>query len=281
MKFVAFGDWGMPGMIRHNVLTILHRIRKDISFCILLGDNFYPDGIQTMDHPRWRTDVMESFPPGLPLYAVLGNHDYHSDPLVQVMYTCQLSNLTWKMPFLYYDRVIDSVHFFFLDTALMAPVFTEYLFDLCGVPKDSKTRFQNMTQKMHDKQLVWLTDRLSTSRSRWKIVCGHYPVVSNGPHILSHEMQTLLLPLLREYGADVYLSGHDHNAQVIQDGSLHCIISGCTSQPPHQGQKKMPGTLFWSTVPGMFQLDVEEQHLNISYLSIQDPKPLFVLTLRR
>lgn len=44
----------------------------------------------------------------------------------------------------------------------------------------------------------------------WLVVCGHYPVFSVGGHGDTEELLSDLLPLLKRYKVDAYLSGHDH-----------------------------------------------------------------------
>merc|ERR1711936_670721 len=63
----------------------------------------------------------------------------------------------------------------------------------------------------------------------WKIVIGHHPCYSAGHHDGSSTIRSQILPVMKKYDADIYLSGHDHNQQHWQvDGNpdIEHIITG-------------------------------------------------------
>jgi len=264
--FSAFGDWGALTPSRDRVLHALACMHTELDFCILLGDNFYPDGVSGINDPKWKQQVVNAFPPSLRLYAILGNHDYHLDPTAQVQY----STPQWQMPSSYYDLVRDHIHILFLDTTVLAPAYTTTLFHECGVHPVRIQAFQTLVKATREAQLCWLEDRLSHSRSTWKIVVGHYPLATNGPHDTSQELYQTLLPLLQRYGVHLYLAGHDHNAQVLQHESPLCsVVSGAVSfvVAPHR-PFPVPGTLFVSTVPGQFVCEATRLTLELKYVDV-------------
>lgn len=55
-------------------------------------------------------------------------------------------------------------------------------------------------------QLAELETSLAKSDADWKIVVGHHPVISNGKHGGTEELQQHLQPLLEEYGVQVRCS---------------------------------------------------------------------------
>ena len=55
-------------------------------------------------------------------------------------------------------------------------------------------------------QLAELETHLAKSDADWKIVVGHHPVISNGKHGGTEELQQHLQPLLEEYGVQVRCS---------------------------------------------------------------------------
>ena len=52
------------------------------------------------------------------------------------------------------------------------------------------------------------------NRAEYLVVAGHYPVYSGGIHGSTKCLVDRLQPLLREYHATAYFSGHDHSMQV-------------------------------------------------------------------
>ena len=55
-------------------------------------------------------------------------------------------------------------------------------------------------------QLAELETDLAKSDADWKIVVGHHPVISNGKHGGTEELQQHLQPLLEKYGVQVSCS---------------------------------------------------------------------------
>ena len=269
VRFSAFGDWGSPTISQDRVLSVLHTMRNELDFCVLLGDNVYPDGIVDLEDPRWPQDIVQRFPSSLRLYAILGNHDYHSSAIAQVLYTFQPSNKVWRMPFFYYAEEFpvgdDTLQMVFLDTAILAPEFTVDIMSRCGVDAFRLKAFRNHASKHREEHVKWLHQQLSFSKARWKVVCGHYPIASGGPHPVCTYLRHVLLPLFQQYGVHLYLSGHDHNAQVIQQGNVCCVVGGGVSMvvpPPHFH----PGTVFSSMVPGQFVVEATPTNLTLTYV---------------
>lgn len=269
VRFSALGDWGAPTISQDRVLSVLHHLRNGLDFCVLLGDNFYPDGVTCVEDPRWYQDVVRHFPPSLRLYSILGNHDYHSNAHAQVLYTFHPPNKIWKMPYYYYAEEFpvgnDKLQMLFLDTAILAPEFTVDIMSRCGVEAFRLHAFRKHAEMHREKHIRWLHKQLSTGDYRWKVVCGHYPIVSNGPHEVCNVLHRLLSPLFQEYGVHLYLSGHDHNAQVLQEGTVCCVVAGGVSMtvPP---PRRVPHTLFASIVPGQFVVEATYSHLTLTYV---------------
>jgi len=271
LRFNAFGDWGHSTPSLSSLFTMLKEDERYVDFCVLLGDNFYPNGVSGTNDERWIHDVLTRFPKFMRLYAIIGNHDYHSNPSAQIMFTYNQLNTIWKMPFLFYDEVFDigsdTLHLICIDTQLLSPMYTLMLLHACNVTEDQAQTFIQIVNEFRCKQLQWLEERLQHSTSKYKIVCGHYPIISNGPHAVDQEFSELLHSLLEMYSVDVYISGHDHNAQVIQHGNVLCIISGATSvfvPPPRILHKN---TRFVSDTTGYFQFEATPKHLKIFFVS--------------
>jgi hypothetical protein len=70
------------------------------------------------------------------------------------------------------------------------------------------------------------------SNALWKIVMGHHPVRNYGPHGESRAMHSEMLPVLVSEKVDLYISGHEHNQQVIQRADEPTfLISGAGGKP--------------------------------------------------
>lgn len=221
MYFLSFGDWGentaLKGMVKQLVKD------KNPDAILSLGDNFYDYGVQTKFDPMWTTHYVSYF--CKPFFAILGNHDHLGSIQAQIDYSRK--NSLWIMPRRFYDRAYSDVHLIAIDTYELAPM--ESLMNANGMGHDPTSTMRFIEQLKGERQLVWLEHVLKSSTSKWKIVFGHYPIYSNGPHGDTTELHKTLLPLLKKYGVHLYLSGHDHNICYREDG-VHCLVSGCGSR---------------------------------------------------
>ncbi len=216
LEFMALGDTGGGDEKQRSVARAMADYAQEhaTEFVLLLGDNFYPDGVTSVDDPKFDThfeSIYDKNELNIPFYVVPGNHDYHADVQAQVDYSARSTR--WHMPKRYFTFTIqrngeDFVQFFALDTTPIA-------------------KWEN-----EDEQLRRLEDELSRSQARWKIAYGHHPIYSNGKHGNCTRMMGWVYPLLEAYGVDVYLSGHDHDLQILKPltaTSLHFLVSGTGS----------------------------------------------------
>ena len=75
---------------------------------------------------------------------------------------------------------------------------------------------------------------LASSRTPWRVVVGHHPVISSGWHgyFPRDEVGVMrgLIPTLLGTNVDFYICGHNHHVELIRGRMLH-LISGAGSAP--------------------------------------------------
>lgn len=200
--FLLFGDSGTGEPPQYETAAAMKTYCRDnlCQFVTLLGDNFYPAGVQSVEDPQWVDKFTKPYGPlNLVFYAALGNHDYAGDPQSQIDYSRH--NLQWRMPSRYYAYRKENVEFFVIDT-----------------------------NRFDADQRRWLKGLLENSDAPWKIVYGHHPVYSSGEHGPTPLLFSDLLPLLRAQ-ADFYLCGHDHDKEVlVPEGRTAFVVAGTASQ---------------------------------------------------
>jgi 3',5'-cyclic AMP phosphodiesterase CpdA len=234
------------------------RLQPD--FIISTGDNFYDEGVLSVDDPLWKTafeDVYHHEALQLPWFCVLGNHDYGGDTAAQLRYS-RISG-RWHMPGRYFNHKLQngslSADFIFSDTT---PLIEEY--------RQSESHpdviFQNP-----DRQLNWLRRQLAESNANWKIVIGHHPVYSSSPmHGDTEELLQAYLPLFRTYEADAYLCGHEHDLQLQKpEGETFYVISGAGSEVREAGRKEM--TAFSASSGGFASISLCREAMTISFFA--------------
>jgi acid phosphatase len=234
LNFLVFGDWGRNGEKDQKDVAAQMAVTAslvDAKFIISVGDNFYENGVSSVEDPHWQSsfETVYHFPSlQVPWQVVLGNHDYHGNCDAQIEY--HTVSPRWNLPARYYvrsEKIDDAttVDFFYLDTT---PMIREYY----RATNPERTRANVITQDV-PKQLAWFKAALATSKAQWKIVIGHHPIYSGGG-MLGHgdtkELIENILPLLEEYKVPVYFNGHDHNLQHLQAGTVNMFDSGAGSR---------------------------------------------------
>ena len=228
LNFVVFGDWGRKG--EQDQVEVAAQMAKaaqkmDTKFIIAVGDNFYENGVTSVDDPHWQASFEQVYAASslqVPWHVILGNHDYHGDCEAQLAYAKTHSR--WNLPARYYlqsHKINDAItaDFFYIDTT---PMLKEYY-------THDKTRDKVKAQDV-PKQLAWFKNALAESKAQWKIVFGHHPIYSGGDHGDSPELIENILPLLHEYKVQAYFNGHDHDLQHLMAGEVNLFDSGAGSQ---------------------------------------------------
>jgi hypothetical protein len=239
--FIVLGDTGTGDAQQRAAADAAHAVcaREGCAFVLLLGDNLYPRGADSIDDPIWQTAFEEPYAAfDIPFYPVLGNHDdggeflgitlnglgnEHERGLTEVAYTSRSSR--WKMPSTYHVRREGPVGLIGLDTNTI----------LWDAPPGEEQR-------------AWWPDAYAeVDGAPWVIAYGHHPYRSNGEHGNAGDFDLadgVTVPIPEVQGdhwkafmddlvcgqADVYLAGHDHTRQWLDAASMcggtELIISG-------------------------------------------------------
>lgn len=245
LGFVFFGDQGTGGPDQYRVARGVrtHCGTHACKFVTLLGDNFYTWGVKTVDDPQF-VDKFEAVYKEIPLrfYTILGNHDYYGNIEAQIAYTQRSPK--WVMPARYFRMEQGDVELFGLDT-----------------------------QNFDPPQLKWLDERLKASKATWKIVFGHHPIRSYGRHGDTSELVDDLLPLLEKRGVQFYLSGHEHDQQVLELGAITHVVSGGGGTSLRETSKG-PQSVYARSTHGFGYLLIQGDLARLAMLDA-DGKPLY------
>jgi hypothetical protein len=225
VRFIALGDTGKgnPGQYQVGAAMGAHCATFGCDFVVLLGDNFYPNGVGSTDDPQWKTAFVDPYATvNVPFYAVLGNHDCGGDgagtdlPRGDFQIAYSSVNPKWRMPARDYKFSFGDVDFFVADTNR----------SMFSVDVEARADFEK-----------WLPE----SKAKWKIVFAHHPYLSNGEHGNAGSYDGLpFVPVAngsavksflddRVCGqADFYIAGHDHSIQWLQEtcNGTELIVSG-------------------------------------------------------
>ncbi|MBI3005813.1 MAG: metallophosphoesterase [Ignavibacteriales bacterium] len=258
LQFLAVGDVGTGRAGQSDVADGMARkaAEDSVSFVLFLGDNFYASGVSSVTDEQWQSKFEKMYSHTslqVPFYAVLGNHDYYSNPQAQVDYTSVSPTKRWKMPSRYYTftATIDdtsSVQFFCLDTVPLDSERTEEI-----------EEGQTLPPLDYRAQLTWLDEQLRESTARWKIATGHHALYSGGSHGDNKSMIGHLEPLFVKYKLDAYLAGHDHHQELKKPiKGVHYMVIGAGGT--HRSVTWQDNTVFAMTNMGFtwFRLSASE-----------------------
>ncbi|MGH8228220.1 MAG: purple acid phosphatase family protein [Steroidobacteraceae bacterium] len=247
LSFLAVGDWGRKGAYHQRDVAIqMGECARELNarFVVSVGDNFYEDGVASVEDPLWRESFEQVYDaPSLqvPWHVALGNHDYRGSVAAQIAYSA-ISN-RWRMPARWYsfeERAPDGtvVELFVTDTT---PMVKRYYGDLY---MRREVEGQKVSVPL---QLAWLDRALARSQADWKIVVGHHPVYSRptghgieglmrGPHLVGVEIDAMpdlvaaIDPILQRHRVPLYLNGHLHDLQHVHGGVTDFVCTGAGSK---------------------------------------------------
>lgn len=280
ITFYALGDQGGGGKNQNLVAKSMEQLAgKDgkLDFVTLLGDNFYETHAMAVDSQEWKNSFenvyVGSYLSRIPFYAVLGNHDYrhqvdgvpnHPDH-VQIEYSQRgLGSNRWRMPARYYSVDFGKVdqrtllRIVFVDTSL----------------KDEA--LEKQTEIIRQRFLSQPGDPL------WKMVVGHHTVKSFGKHHGDESAATrAVLQAMQEAKVDVYLSGHDHNQQLIAiDGEPLYVINGSGGRELYKNKVEDGHLRFFRADYGFVRFNLDAQQLGLDFIDTQ-ARPLASYRLER
>lgn len=276
ITFYALGDQGTGGIEQWSVAHAMEKraeAQRDLDFVVLLGDNFYTKNTLTVDSPEWKSKFEHVysgvFLDATPFYAVLGNHDHgradgatdeanpshrkHVKALqnseVQLEYASKhLGSNRWRMPDHYYSADFGQAQ----GQTLLRIVFLD-----TNLPQEDLLKEADFIREQFSK---------TASKAIWKIVVGHHPIRTYGKHFgETQDIEEAILPALKDARIDMYLSGHDHNQQVIaREGEPFYVVSGGGGAHVYSMRKPSPDLRFAKSANGFVGVKVDSSHLDLS-----------------
>lgn len=203
LRFAVVGDAGDGTVAVARGISRVHTARA-LDAIILPGDNIYPCGVKSADDAKWSV-LQPLIALQIPLFPVLGNHDYCGDPDAQIAASDRFPE--WRFPAREYVLQGGVADFAMIDT-------TPYV--------RRKARAPDIGAMFAD------------SKAPWRIVVGHHTIVSSGYHGYfprrEHRRMIALLKPLRAAHVDLYVCGHDHHLELV-DGRPRMLVSGAASEP--------------------------------------------------
>jgi len=185
-SFVYIGDIQdtIGGMVRH-LFTSISRTEYDPAFWILGGD------IIERPHDRYWNEYftsMDSIVQTTPVIACPGNHEYRKGIMNKLD-----------------ERFIYNFSYFVDSRSNGHAVFDTHYGNVSIITLDSNQDWSLFSQRR------WLKHALQKAKdAQWKIVVIHHPLYSVRGKLKHFIIRHLFDPLIRKYGVDIVLQGHEH-----------------------------------------------------------------------
>jgi len=264
-SFLVIGDWGRNGHFYQRDVAKWMDIASyqlDVEFIATTGDNFYDNGVASVQDPYWRTSFENIYhQPHLFVdwHPVLGNHDYRGNWQAQIDYS-HISR-RWEMPAQYYSKNVPleggaTALVLFIDTNPLNPDYAH------------EAKYQEAYAQGIKKQMAWIKQMLSTSTATWNIVIGHHPLYSSGKRYgQTSAIKEVLEPILHKYAVDAYIAGHEHDLQhnqIAGDALVH-IVSGGGSEIRPVGKYEF--TQFAESTGGFVAVSLTRSEMAFSFIN--------------
>ena len=248
-RVLAFGDYGtahLRGAGSHQaaLATVMraYHASTPFAFGITTGDNFYPTSFPSPTDASWKTSWDDQYAAmGIPFYIALGNHDWAEPAGPMAEYIHGLTSKSWRLPALYYTYTAGPAQFFAINTNALT-----------------------------ERQLTWLRAELARSTAKWKIVYGHFPVYEQTDYTVEPQRR-LLLPILKQYGVDMYLAGHHHTMQHWQLDGIDYVVTGAGGASTYglgDTTRANPARRFVASRPGFADVEVADDSLTVRFIGI-------------
>jgi len=249
---LVFGDWGDGSAEQKSVAAAMKQRESahPFDFAVLLGDNFYENGVTGVSDPQFETKFQEIYPASdfpFPFYVVLGNHDHRRNAQAQYRYDDPAGR--WTAP----------------DIGYILPLVLAdgYRVDLYFLDSEVLARQDGVADGLAD----WVKARLQNSSADVTIVATHRPFYSSGRHGNTDFLLSYFSTELNSGKIDMTLSGHDHDLELQRRGNSAkntlFVVSGSAARtrPISAG----PKTLFASSSYGFAELDLSATATHVTF----------------
>jgi hypothetical protein len=247
--FAAIGDYGEDSNPEAAVANMV--ADWDPDFVITLGNNNYPAGEQaTIDaniDKHYGNFIGRTFA-NTRFFPSLGDRDWGDGSITSL--TCASSVCTgpyfnhFNLPGneRYYDYVKGPIHFFVLDSNSQEPD---------GITTDSI-------------QAAWLQAALASATEPWKVVYFHHPPYSSGSNGSTPALQWPF----EEWGADLVLSGHDHNYERLVVDGFPYFVNGAGGRNIRDCGTAIPGSqICYDTDFGAMTITVDACRMTLTFVT--------------
>jgi len=240
-------------------------------FVVSVGDNFYDQGISSVDDVRWLYSYEQVYyQPALqiPWYIVAGNRDYYGNVSAEIEYTKRSSR--WKFEDVSYTKIFQIPN---TNATLLIVAFNSW--DLTSASRELGSPLLDPVKQLE--AINFISDALRHSNATWKILVSHYPIWSAGAHgPYDPDLLRMLEPIVLTWKPDIYLAGHDHNLQHVRVNNMSYYVvgggssvssswNGISGLPPGSALFTFPSPNLKNNIGGFASVNVTDTLMTITF----------------
>lgn len=255
VRFGIVGDSGFGDPVTPKIAARMAAANLD--FGLQVGDIVYNIDENKDVFDAFALKYYRPFSPVLremPMYLVLGNHDdekaaiWNGAPFYDHAFPAfpdSQFQQTSTEPHDWYAFAYNDVQFLMLDTEAM---------------NNAQARLA---------QKAWLAERLADKRFATSIPVFHIPPYTGGAHVNDGvAVRADWVPMFRQSGVKLVLSGHDHNYQRLIEDGITYIVSGGGSATLYAKTADIPGSQVFNQVSHFVVFDVYADHIDLQAVAL-------------
>lgn len=250
--FAVIGDFGNDNEDEKAVAELVKSWQPD--FIVTAGDNSYDNRTVDDNVGKYYSDYIGAYKgnygigsPTNRFFPATGNHDYHDGEGINAYLdyftlpgtAIESSHSSGNER--YYDHIQGPIHFFAIDSQAK---------DANG-PKSP--------------QAQWLKEQLAASTYPWQLVYFHHPPYTSGRHGNEKSMQWPFA----EWGADLIITGHDHNYErLLLDGIVY-FVNGTGGRHLRPCGKPIEGSqICYDSRHGAMRIEGNERYMLTEFYNV-------------
>jgi hypothetical protein len=235
VRFLVIGDTGTGSDKQQQLAQVMLRYRQTFpfEFVLMLGDNMYGSEKAVDYKQKFENVYRPLLDQKVKFYAALGNHDDSNQRFYEFF------NMDGEE---YYRFTKGNFAFYSLNS-----------------------------NYMDKKQLDWLTGKLATDTSIWKIAFFHHPPYSSGgAHGSDTKLRQIIEPIFIKHRVNVVFAGHEHFYERIKpQNGIYYFISGSGGKL-RKGDVKKDSPLSakaYDTDMSFMLIEIDDQEMHFQVVS--------------
>ena len=212
---------------------------KNYSFIANIGD--------LVESGNWKEEfhsffhIASSYLKKIPIVPVIGNHDSYGTSLFQDYFINGMNN---PHDLFYYSFNWSSVHF-----------------QICHFPYGTESEIEL--------QVDWIRNDLENSLILpFRIVMFHVPIIGGGFYGYNENLDTHILPILKEYNVTAVIHGHEHHYERGLMGDTMYMILGGGGGTLDPGLRPGENTECFAVTPSYTEVYADSSTLNLKTFTL-------------